>query len=73
MKITPKNPKQLAIQNKDFQEFQQLWEKAQKELPKKAKTTQDKLFANFLTNNYLDSRTGLITNKQHKENSSIAC
>jgi len=73
MKITSKNPNQLAIQNKDLQEFQQLWEKAQKELPKKAKTTQDKLFANFLTNNYLDSRTGLITNKKHKESSSISC
>ena len=73
MKTTPKNPKQFTIQNKDLQEFQQLWEKAQKELPKKAKTTQEKLFADFLTNNYLDSRTGLITNKKHKENSSIVC
>lgn len=58
---------------KDLQEFQQLWEKAQKELKQKAQTTEDKLFADFLTNNYLDSQTGLITNKQHKESSSISC
>ena len=58
---------------KDIQEFQHLWEKAQKELSKKAKTTEDKLFADFLANNYLDSKTGLITNKQHKESSSVSC
>lgn len=72
MKIT-KNSKQTIIKNKDLQKFNHLWEKAQKELTKKAKTAEDKLFANFLTNNYLDSKSGLITNKQHKENSSIAC
>lgn len=72
MKIT-KNSKQTIIKNKDLQEFNHLWEKAQKELTKKAKTAEDKLFADFLTNNYLDSKSGLITNKQHKENSSIAC
>jgi hypothetical protein len=71
MKIS-KSSKQ-TFKNKDFQEFQQLWEKSQKELAKKAKTTQEKLFADFLTNNYLDSKTGLITNKQYKENSSFAC
>lgn len=58
---------------KDLREFQQLWEQAQKELSQKAKTTEDKLFADFLANNYLDSQTGLITNKQHKESSSISC
>ena len=73
MKMTSKNPKQLTTKNKDLQEFNHLWEKAQKEFPKKAKTTEDKLFADFLTNNYLDSKTGLITNKQRKENSSFAC
>jgi len=59
--------------NKDIQEFQRLWEKARAELSKKAKTTEDKLFADFLTNNYLDSKTGLITNKQRKESSSVSC
>jgi hypothetical protein len=68
---TTKNSK--LIKNKDLQEFNYLWEKAQKELPKKAKSPQEKLFADFLTNNYLDSKSGLITNKQHKENSSLAC
>lgn len=58
---------------KDFQEFQQLWERTQKELSQKAKTTEDKLFADFLTNNYLDKQTGLITNKQSKESSSVSC
>lgn len=58
---------------KDFREFQQLWEKAQKELNQKAKTTEDKLFADFLANNYLDDRTGLITNRQSKESSSVSC
>lgn len=64
---------QTSKKAKDLQEFQQLWEKAQKELNQKAQTTEDKLFADFLTNNYLDSQTGLITNKQHKESSSISC
>lgn len=58
---------------KDIQEFQQLWAKAQKELNEKAKTTEDKLFVDFLANNYLDAKTGLITNKKTKESSLISC
>ena len=58
---------------KDLREFQQLWEQAQKELNQEAKTTEDKLFASFLANNYLDDQTGLITNKQFKESSSVSC
>ena len=79
MKLTQNKPGYLGKtgakkqKNKDIQEFQHLWEKAQKELSKKAKTTEDKLFLDFLTNNYLDSKTGLITNKQTKESSSVAC
>lgn len=58
---------------KEIQEFQELWRKAQKELGHKAKSTEDKLFADFLANNYLDNKTGLITNKQTKESSLVAC
>jgi len=77
MKLTPNKLNSIgkisAKKTKDLQEFQHLWEKAQKELSKKVKTTEDKLFADFLTNNYLDSKSGLITNKQIKESSSVAC
>ena len=77
MKLIKNKPTYLgksgAKKNKDIQEFQNLWEKAQKELSKKAKTAEDKLFADFLANNYLDSKSGLITNKQHKESSSVSC
>jgi len=77
MKLTQNKPtypgKSSAKKNKDIQEFQHLWEKAQKELSKRAKTTEDKLFADFLANNYLDRKSGLIANKQHKESSSVSC
>lgn len=69
MKLTQNKPNKTTTKK----EFQELWKKAQKELGHKAKTTEDKLFADFLANNYLDNKTGLITNKQTKESCLVAC
>ena len=72
MKLTQNKPNKTTT-NKEIKEFQELWEKAQKELSQKAKTSEDKLFVDFLTNNYLDRKSGLITNKKVKESSLVSC